>query len=308
MTAFMAREQEKSDTPNPYNQNKPWSDEGKTGQEFTSADDSMARVNRPKVAMMDPTGGKSATAQEPEEQQEVQQPEQQPEAKPYQNAGQDYHKRWKNLKKHHDKTVTELRQENQELKKAVANKNPTYTPPKSTEDLQAWASENPELYAVVESVAHLRSSEAQQALQEEVKQLRDKLLVENARSAYSELKRLVPDYEEVRTNPAFHDWAEQQPQELQDWVYKNHTNAELCARVINMWKLETQQQASRPAQPQPRQPGADQAVNPGRSREEPTQEDKVWYASEIDKMSLEDYEANKADIHKALREGRVLNG
>ena len=68
-----------------------------------------------------------------------------------------YKKRYDDLKKHYDQKLSEFRQREEELVATARAAQPSYTPPKTEEDLEQFKQEYPDLYNTVESVAHMQS-------------------------------------------------------------------------------------------------------------------------------------------------------
>lgn len=299
----MVKEEAKSKGTNPYNANKEWGEEGKTGKEFVSADDSMAVVNKKKYAILDKMEDKQEE-EVVEENDEGREPEGE-EAKPYQRV--DYKKRYDDLKKHYDRKVNAWKEEEKELKRQARESAPKYTPPTSEEELAKFKEDNPELFNVVETVAHMRSTQQLKDLQDELKEVRENLHKEEANRALAELKALVPDFWEIRQSDDFHEWAEEQPKEIQDWVYRNSTNVQLAARAINLYKADRNIGQKQPkAETKSDNRGtADQAVRVRSQREEPQSREKIWTRSEINGLSLPQYEKYKDEIDLAFQEGRI---
>lgn len=288
---------------NPYNKNKEWDEENKTGKEFVSADDSMAYASKPKTAVLDKMENKepepSAT---PEPEPDATQA---PEPKPFQKV--DYKKRYDDLKKHYDRKVNEFKGKEQELKEQIQSNRPKYEPPKSKEELEEFKKDNPDIFGVVETISHMQASQQLEELQEELKQVKESLQLEEAKRAYIELNTLVPDWEQIRQSDDFHNWAEQQPEEIQNWVYKNRTNVRLAAQAINLYKASTGQSEQKP----PEQPTQDyreaaQAVTSRTRTEEPSSNERIWTNSEINALSLQQYEQVRDEIDRAFSEGRVV--
>ena len=50
--------------------------------------------------------------------------------------------------------------------------------------------------------------------------------------------RVFADFSEIKEDPAFHNWAEAQPQNIQDWIYNNPYDGELAARAITLYKAD----------------------------------------------------------------------
>ena len=41
------------------------------------------------------------------------------------------------------------------------------------------------------------------------------------REAETKLRERHPDFEDIRGDEEFHDWAKEQPEEIQGWIYNN---------------------------------------------------------------------------------------
>ena len=53
-----------------------------------------------------------------------------------------------------------------------------------------------------------------------------------------ELLQLHPDFNDIREDDAFHDWADEQPKWVQDALYENADDAKSTARVIDLYKSD----------------------------------------------------------------------
>ena len=95
--------------------------------------------------------------------------------------------------------------------------------PKTDEEIEQFAREYPDIYNIIETVAIKKA----QNMMPEVEKLREQ--VENDKravarqNAEAELYRLHPDFDEIRTDPAFHEWAAAQPANIQAALYHNET-------------------------------------------------------------------------------------
>lgn len=309
MAKMMPRDKYEGEGPNKYNATKGWENENTNSEPFVSADDSLAYVKPKKYAMIDnnPSTEEEAVKQEAVQEEEDNGLYQEPE--PYKRV--DWKKRYDDLKRHYDKKVNSFKEKEEELKQKILETRPKYTPPKSEEELQKFRNDNPDLYAVVESVSHLQANRELEQMKTQLDAVKEKLQYEEARAAYAELKTLVPDFEEIRASEDFHKWAEEQPEQIQAWIYQNRTDAQLAAKAINLYKAD-RGGAKRPAQSQPVQRGgAEEAVTTSRRTEEPTPRDKVWTTSEIDRLvkkNWREYERLQPEIDRAFAEGRVVQG
>ena len=102
-----------------------------------------------------------------------------------------YKKRYDDLKRHHDSKIAEFKQREQEL---LATNQPTYQAPRSAEELEEFKQQYPDLYDTVETIAHSRSSEQVEALQNQVSALQKREQEIVQREAISELQKRHPDY------------------------------------------------------------------------------------------------------------------
>ncbi len=276
-------------TPNPYNAKKPWHTEDVMPKEGLTAD-SLFVAPRPE---------KDEGDQQIEEQTATQN-------KPYSQPN--YKKRYDDLKKHYDTKLNEFRAREQELANKVQQAQPVYEAPKSLEELERFKSEYPDVYEVVESVAHLKS-------EDKIKGLTDKVAIIEAREqdimrreAEKDLMEKHPDYSDLRNNDDFHNWAETQPEEIQDWIYNNPNNASLASKAIDLYKMEVGSSTSvRQQKPSSnRQAQASEMVSTKTTSVE-AKEPKIWTQEEIAALPMDEFDRLESEIDRALEEGRVRN-
>ena len=276
-------------TPNPYNAKKPWHTEDVMPKEGLTAD-SLFVAPRPE---------KDEGDQQIEEQTATQN-------KPYSQPN--YKKRYDDLKKHYDTKLNEFRTREQELANKVQQAQPVYEAPKSLEELERFKSEYPDVYEVVESVAHLKS-------EDKIKGLTDKVALIEAREqdimrreAEKDLMEKHPDYSDLRNNDDFHNWAETQPEEIQDWIYNNPNNASLASKAIDLYKMEVGSSTSvRQQKPSSnRQAQASEMVSTKTTSVE-AKEPKIWTQEEIAALPMDEFDRLESEIDRALEEGRVRN-
>ena len=276
-------------TPNPYNAKKSWHTEDVMPKEGLTAD-SLFVAPRPE---------KDEGDQQIEEQTATQN-------KPYSQPN--YKKRYDDLKKHYDTKLNEFRAREQELANKVQQAQPVYEAPKSLEELERFKAEYPDVYEVVESVAHLKS-------EDKIKGLTDKVAIIEAREqdimrreAEKDLMEKHPDYSDLRNNDDFHNWAETQPEEIQDWIYNNPNNASLASKAIDLYKMEVGSSTSvRQQKPSSnRQAQASEMVSTKTTSVE-AKEPKIWTQEEIAALPMDEFDRLESEIDRALEEGRVRN-
>ena len=292
-----ATQQSNETEANPYNSKKDYiayeQMEANAKEPFADANTIAVKKDQPKVVV------DTMRSQEPEEDT----PEEQAD-KPYQKV--DYKKRYDDLKKHYDGRVNSFKSREEELLAEIRTNRPKYKAPKSAEEIEAFKKEYPDVYGVVETVAHLRSSKETEDLKQEIKGLKELNQTVNKEKAEARLARLHPDFEEIRESDDFHNWAEGQPEAIKGWVYGNATNAELASRAIDLFKQDTGKSKSKP-ELSGDLVAASEMVKVKNSKEIGYGSKKIWTRSQIAAMSQSEFDKNEKSITDAMSEGRVIN-
>lgn len=292
-----ATQQSNETEANPYNAKKDYIDyeqmKANASKEFADANTIAVKKDQPKV-VVDSMQSTETEEDTPEEQAD----------KPYQKV--DYKKRYDDLKKHYDGRVNSFKSREEELLAEIRANRPTYKAPKSAEEIEAFKKEYPDVYGVVETVAHLRSSKETEDLKQEIKQLKELNQTVNKEKAEAKLARLHPDFEQIRESDEFHSWAESQPEAIKGWVYGNATNAELASRAIDLFKQDTGKSKSKP-ELSGDLVAASEMVKVKNSKEIGYGSKKIWTRSQIAAMSQSEFDKNEKAITDAMSEGRVIN-
>lgn len=218
-----------------------------------------------------------------------------------------YEKRYKDLQSWSSKEMHKMRQEINDLQVKLASQStPKLAAPKSPEELEAFKQANPEMYGVIEHMAHsiakahiestdLRVAAMSQDLQA-TKQERAKLAIQEAH----------PDFGAIVNDPKFHEWTQRQTQEVQDWILNNPDDPDKAIRALNLFKYEAN--LSQPKETQAVE--TDLAVTSNgipEGNEDLNHPQRIWKASEIRAINPRDYPKYAEMIDLANREGRVRN-
>jgi hypothetical protein len=235
------------------------------------------------------------------------------EGKPEDNH--DYKKRWSDLKKRYDTEVVDLRRKMSEVEDKVQDSPDAVTDkieaPKTPEELERFKQEEPKLYELFKSIAQFQSKEDSQEVRQKLDQLEEKELKLAKQEALKYVKNLHKDFDKVSQSDDFHDWAENQPDEVQRWVYENATDGQLLARALDLYKndvskIEKNETAS--AVQKDDAPDASSLVSTRSTGEPSTAAKKVWTETEIRKMSMAEYDRLETELDKAASEGRIIPG
>lgn len=175
--------------------------------------------------------------------------------------------------------------------------------PTSEEEIEAWASKYPQVAKIVESIAMKKAKE--QASEYEGKFAEIESMKKDAlrQKAEADLYKAHPDWDEVRDDDAFHEWAEEQPKAVQDALYENDTDGKLAAWAVGLYKQEKGIRTSKPT-------AKDAAKSIGskseRAAPDASNTKGVIYESQVSKMNAHEYEKNAEAIAEAIQSGKFV--
>ena len=295
----MTNEVQTEETPNPYNKNKSWHNEDKV--DFVSANEGLyfeepternKLFNSNDITNIEPEG--SVNTEELDANKD----------KPYKRPN--YKKRYDDLKKHYDSKLNEFKIREQELIDEATKNRTEYQAPKSEEELEEFKKNYPDVYEVVETVAHMQSETKAKVLEERLSKLQQREQDLVRKDAEKRLYDRHPDFEDIRNSDDFHTWAKEQPESIQKWIYSNAEDADLASRALDLFKkdfgIETEKTKS--SSKKTKQSAADM-VSTKTTSVEPKQQ-KVWSEREIAAMSMDEFDKYEEEISNAMQEGRIV--
>ena len=217
----------------------------------------------------------------------------------------DYKKRYDDLKKHYDSKLNEFKIREQELLNEAASNRPAYQAPKTEEELEEFKTKYPDVFEVVETVAHMQSESKAKVLEERLSQLQEREAQMLRQSAEERLMEKHPDFNEIRNSDDFHAWAKEQPQSIQDWIYDNSDNPDLASRALDLFKKDVGIEAAPKKTTSKKTKSAADMVSTKTTSVEPKSE-KVWSEREIAAMSMDEFDKHEAEISEAMQQGRIV--
>ena len=290
---------QKEEMPNPYNAKKTWH-QGED-KPFKSADDGLffeEPTDRNKLFDTNDITEVNAEGSVKKENLEIEKDT------PYKKP--DYKKRYDDLKKHYDNKLNEFKTREQELLEEATKNRTEYKAPKTEEELEEFKNQYPDVYEVVETVAHMQSETKAKVLEERLSKLQER---ENQLVRQDAEKRLMekhPDFEDIRNSDDFHGWAKEQPKSIQDWIYNNAEDADLASRALDLFKKDfgIEPTKIKSSSKQTRKSAADM-VSTKTTSVEPKQQ-KIWTEKEIAAMSVAEFDKYEQEISDAMQEGRIV--
>ena len=150
-----------------------------------------------------------------------------------------FKKRYGDLRRHAQKQKAEFEKELADIRAQLAQTAQEQIKlPKSEEEIDAWAKEYPDVAAIVETIASKKAKEQQSHLEARMKEIDEMQSAATRDKAEAELLNIHPDFEQIRDDDAFHDWAEEQPKWVQQALYENEADAKSAARAIDLYKAD----------------------------------------------------------------------
>ena len=287
----MTEQVQTEEKPNPYNAKKDWHEEDKP---FTSSESLYFEEPADKNKLFKTSDITEAEDNVNTEELEV------TKDKPYSKP--DYKKRYDDLKRHYDRKLNEFKAREQELSTQVAT--PEYQTPKSAEELEKFKEQYPDVYEVVETVAHLQSDAKAKVLEERLSKLQEREIQISRQEAEKRLMDRHPDFNDIRDSDDFHKWADNQPESIKSWIYSNADDADLASRALDLFKKDIGMDVPKQTKSSSRTQSAADMVSTKTTSVEPKQE-KIWSEKEIAAMSMDEFDKYEEEISNAMQEGRI---
>lgn len=176
--------------------------------------------------------------------------------------------------------------------------------PATKEEVDRFAHAYPDVFRYIRSIAMNELLQERENISLETKQVKDELEQVKRDRGYQKILGAHPDFNEINLSEQFHEWAQLQPKQIQDWLFES-SDPDLCIKALDLFKVETKFNQKRgPGRP-PK--GADMAIPQKGTAMDFTDNDgkKIWKASEIAKLHPKHFEKFENEIEQARAEGRI---
>ena len=212
-----------------------------------------------------------------------------------------FKKRYGDLRRHLQKKEDEHRKELMTVREQISSLTKTQVRlPKTDEEIDDWANKYPDVAKVVETIATKKARENSKQIEEKLAYLSEKEQRVNRKEAETELGKRHPDYDDLRSDPSFHEWAERQPKMIQQALYDNEDDFEAASKAIDLFKLERDRDNNVKSSPKE----AAKSVNTRRRTSEPNDQPKTkWSESRVRKLSDKQWDRFQEEIEDAMRSG-----
>ena len=217
-----------------------------------------------------------------------------------------FKKRYGDLRRHTQEKEKQFQKQLDDMKDQLAKATKKEMKlPKSDEDIEAWATEYPDVAKIVETIAMKKAREQSAELETRLQKIDEMSIEAKKEKAEVELMKIHPDFGDIRDSDDFHDWADEQPKWVQDALYENDNDAKSAARAIDLYKAdkgigkETKTKNDK---------SAAMKVSTKKNRSIPDAEgatNKIL-ESDVQKMSADEYEKNADMVMEAIRSGNFI--
>jgi len=217
-----------------------------------------------------------------------------------------FKKRYSDLRRHQQKQAEEFKAELAALKTQLESATKKEMKlPKSDEDIEQWASDYPDVAAIVETIAMKKAKEQSSALEDRLKVIDEMHNSATKEKAEAQLMQMHPDFDDIRDSEEFHEWVEEQPKWVQEALYENDNDARSAARAIDLYKADkgiNKKDIGKSTK------DAAKAVSTKNSRSKPQENEASTYLreSQVQKMSAHEYEKHSDEIMEAIRTGKFV--
>jgi len=176
--------------------------------------------------------------------------------------------------------------------------------PKSEKEIEAWSKKYPDVAGIVEAIADKKAQERSSDIDKRLKEVEELRVTAKREKAEAELAVMHPDFNTIRDDDTFHEWAKEQPRWVQDALYENVDDAKSVSRVIDLYKADKGiTTKKKPIEDK----GAAASVTTKRTTTPSDNEEATYIReSQVAKMTMKEYEKRQDEIMDAQRSGKFI--
>ena len=216
-----------------------------------------------------------------------------------------FKKRYGDLRRHTQKQTDELHVKIKQLETQLDSATKKQIKlPKSEQEIEAWAKQYPDVAGIIETIAIKKAREQAQGLENRIREIDEMQEGVERDKAETQLMQFHPDFDDIRNDDAFHEWAEEQPKWIQEALYENDVDALAAARAIDLYKADKGIKVNKKKSNK----DAAFAVSEKTERSRPQSDETLDYLREssVQEMSSDEYEKHQDDIMEAIRTNKFI--
>ena len=216
-----------------------------------------------------------------------------------------FKKRYGDLRRHTQKQTDELHVKIKQLEAQLDSATKKQIKlPKSEQEIEKWAQQYPDVAGIIETIAIKKAREQAEGLENRIREIDEMQEGVERDKAETELMQFHPDFDDIRNDDAFHEWAEEQPKWIQEALYENDVDALAAARAIDLYKSDKDIKTSKKKSNK----DAAFAVSEKTERSRPQSDETVDYLREssVQEMSSDEYEKHQDAIMEAIQTNKFI--
>lgn len=216
-----------------------------------------------------------------------------------QKPGDNWQKRYSDLRKH---LATKEKEWTQKLEDLSTKLKTTASEqlPKTKDEVEKWVKKYPDIARIVRALAKEEAGNTGREVEDRVKELEQLKQQISLDKAKSELLRIHPDFDRISESDDFIEWVENSPKWVQTAIYDDLDVAS-AASAIKLYKIE------KGIKPRNVDKEAASVVKTPKNTTPIDDESKTWLSeSKVQKMSAREYENREQEILTAMKEGKFI--
>ena len=211
-----------------------------------------------------------------------------------------FKKRYGDLRRHMQQKEKEWDEKFESLQSSKGS----VIPPKSDEDIEAWATKYPDVAGIVETIATKKAQEMFSKADTRLKELDEAHSEANRVKSENKIRESHSDFDKLREADEFHDWADEQPKWVKDALYENADDPASVVRVIDLYKIDKgltlkDKKANKKA-------AASTVTKRSKTQVDVADANEMIRESDVAKMSDKEFEERADEINKAMRNGKFV--
>lgn len=217
------------------------------------------------------------------------------EGEPEDREEKSYKKRYRDAQSHFTKQINTLKAEIEKLKQSPAKSD---KPPRTKEEVEAWASRNPEAASIIMALAREQVGSVPDDLESRLSDIENMKNEVQKEKEEARIYKKHPDYGDIIKTDEFHDWVESKSEAVQNLIYDGSADdviefLGIYKKVKGIQDVSDERDAAKSVK--------------SRSRTEPKGQAKGRFSeSMVDRMSAEEYDKNSDEIKEAVRNGTFV--
>ena len=213
-----------------------------------------------------------------------------------------FKKRYGDLRRHMNEKEKSWKEKFEVLEERLSNE--VIAPPKSDEDIAAWAEKYPDVAGIVETIAQKKAQELFSKTENRIKEL-DEVQSEAIRTkAENVIRESHPDFDKLREADEFHNWVDEQPKWVQNALYENADDPASVVRVIDLYKVD---KGLTTKDKKAKSKAAASMVSKGsKTKVDADDSSNSIKESDVAKMSNREFEEKSEEITQAMRSGKFI--